>query len=132
MFNAIDISTSGLIAQRIRLNTIAMNIANVDTVESPEGGPYQRRAVIFAEGKDAHEREGTGVHVSEIVKEPVYRYEYDPQNPYANAQGYVKLPGINPVVEMVNGMEAQRAYEACMTAVTVSKAMLNSSLRLLA
>jgi len=132
MFRAIDISTSGLVAQRVRTNTIAMNIASADVVDSPDGGPYQRRSVTLAAGAEAKDRSGQGVHVSAIRKEPVYRWEYDPGHPYANAQGYVKLPGIDPLVEMVNLMEASRAYEANLTAIDVSKGMLNSSLRLLA
>ncbi len=132
MFNSIDISTSGLVAQRIRSNTIAMNIALADAVDSPDGGPYKRRSVVFSVGKNSNDSEGQGVHVSAINKEAVYRWEYDPQHPYANKDGYVKLPGINPLIEMVNLMEATRAYEANITAIEVSKAMLNSSLRLLA
>jgi len=132
MFNAIDISTSGLVAQRIRSNTAAMNIALADAVESPDGGPYQRRSVVFAAGSKPGDRTGNGVHVKEIEKQPVFRFEYDPSHPYANQDGYVKLPGIDPLVEMVNLMEASRAYEANITAVEVSKGMLNSSLRLLA
>lgn len=133
MFNAIDISTSGLVAQRVRLTTASMNIANADTVWDPaEGGPYKRRSVNFEVGKDARDRGGMGVHVAAINKEATYRTEYDPSNPYADANGYVKMPGVEPMLEMVNAMEAQRAYEANLTAIELSKAMLNSSIRLLA
>ncbi|KPK76468.1 MAG: hypothetical protein AMJ79_06605 [Phycisphaerae bacterium SM23_30] len=136
MFNAIDIATSGLVAQRVRSNTIAMNLASAEVVETPEGGPYQHQSVIFAVGKGPQDRSERGVHVSEIRKEPVFRYEYDPQHPYAINEGpragYVKLPDINPIMEMVDLMEAARAYEANITAIEVSKAMLGSSLRLLA
>ena len=132
MFNAIDISTSGMVAQRIRLNTVAMNIANADSVDSPDGGPYQRRSVIFNAGQHSGDRSDQGVHVSAVNKEAVYRWEKIPGHPYANEQGYVKLPGIDHLTEMVNGMEASRAYEANLTAIEVSKGMINSSLRLLA
>lgn len=132
MFNAIDISTSGLVAQRIRTDTIAMNIALAEAVETPEGGPYQRRSVVFAQGKNPADRSGQGVHVSKINQEAAFRWEYDPRHPYANQEGYVKLPDINPLIEMVNLMEASRAYEANITSIEVSKAMLSSSLRLLA
>lgn len=132
MINAIDISTSGLVAQRIRLNTVAMNIANVDSVDSPDGGPYQRRSVIFRTGINGQDRSGQGVHVSEIKKEVEFRLEYDPRNPYANAEGYVKMPAINHMVEMVNGMEASRAYEANLAAIEMGKTMFSNSLRLLA
>ncbi|MBN2211908.1 MAG: hypothetical protein JW709_10980, partial [Sedimentisphaerales bacterium] len=95
MFEAIDISTSGLVAQRVRLTAAAMNLANVDTVFDPAtGGPYQRRSVEFAAGMNRCDRGGQGVHVSEIRREKVFRTEYDPSNPYADENGYVKLPGI--------------------------------------
>ena len=132
MFQAIDVSTSGLVAQRIRLNTVAMNIANAEAVDSPEGGPYQRRQVLFATGQDSRDKTGQGVHVAAVEKEKAFRFEYDPSHPYANQNGYVKLPDINPLIEMANGMEASRAYEANITAIELSKSMLNSSLRLLA
>ena len=133
MFNALDISTSGLVAQRVRMNTIAMNIANSEVVHDPETNtPYQRRAVIFNSGRNPHDRSGSGVHVAAIQQQPAFRYQYDRSNPYANEQGYVKMPAIDTLVEMANGMEAQRAYEATLAAIDISKTMLNSSLRILA
>ncbi|MBN2063919.1 MAG: flagellar basal body rod protein FlgC [Sedimentisphaerales bacterium] len=131
MFKSLDISTSGLVAQRVRMNTCATNLANIDSVTSPEGGPYKRRSVIFEAGMEGG-NSGEGVKVASIEKQDTYRYEYDPANPYADARGYVKLPGIDPFVETVNMMEAQRAYEANLAAAEVSKSMLQSSLRLLA
>jgi len=130
MMEAIDISTSGLVAQRIRMNTIAMNMANIDSF-NPDGTPYQRRSVEFQAGSKAGDRSGQGVHVAEIRQEAVYRKEYDPSHPYADADGYVTLPGIDYLTEMTNMMLASRAYEANVTAVELSKSMLNSSLRLL-
>ena len=133
MFNAIDVSTSGLVAQRIRMNTVAMNIASADVVfDAAEGGPYKRRAVVFAAGMNGRDRSGQGVHVSAIEKQALYRYVHDPKHPLADDNGNVKMPAINPIVEMVNGMEAQRAYEANLAAIDLSKAMLGSSLRMLA
>ncbi len=129
--SAFDISTSGLVAQRIRMNTVAMNIANADSVDSPEGGPYRRRSVIFESGMNGMDRSDKGVHVSEIQKEETFRMKYDPKHPYANEEGYVKLPGINPLVEMVNGMEASRAYEANLAAMEMSKTISTNTLRLL-
>ena len=113
------------------MNTCANNLANMDSVTSPEGGPYKRRSVVFEAGMSP-DSDGAGVHVAEIEKENTFRYEFDPANPYADERGYVKLPGIDPMVETVNMMEAQRAYEANITAVEVSKSMLQSALRLLA
>lgn len=130
MFESMDISTSGLIAQRIRMNTVAVNIANVDSFEA-SGAPAPRRSVIFSTGRDPQDRTGQGVHVSAIEKQDVSRLVYDPAHPYANPDGYVRMPGIDHVVETVNMMEAQRAYEANIAALDVTKAMINSSLRLL-
>jgi len=132
MFNTIDISTSALVAQRVRMNTIAMNVANIDSVDSPDGGPYKRRSVVFESGASRNDNSEQGVHVSRIDKEELYRLEYEPSSPYADKNGYVKMPGIDPIVETVNMMMAQRAYEANVTAIEVSKSMMNSSLRLLA
>ena len=132
MYSAMDISASGLVAQRVRLNSIAMNIANADSVDSPEGGPYRRRSVIFEAGMHNGDRSGRGVHVSEIKKEPVFRWKHQPNHPYANEQGYVKLPGINHLVEMVNGMEAVRAYEANLAAMEMTRTMTDNTIRLLA
>lgn len=131
MFNTIDTSLSGMVAQRIRMNTISVNIANADAFDRA-GEPAKRRSVIFETGSNGRDSSGQGVHVAAINEQDVSRLEYDPSHPYANADGYVKMPGINPVVEMVNLMESQRAYEANLAAMDVSKAMLNSSLRLLA
>jgi len=131
MFNSIDISTSGLVAQRVRMNISAANLANIDSFTA-DGKPYQRRSVIFQVGTDAHDRSGQGVHVAAIDKQHTYRWEYNPDHPFANEDGYVKKPGIDQITETLNGMEAQRAYEANVTAIEVTKAMLNSSLRLLA
>ena len=131
MFNSIDISTSGLVAQRVRMNSVAMNVANADAF-NPDGTPFKRRAVMFQTGQNAADKTGQGVHVAAIRQESVYRYEYDPSHPFANEDGYVKLPGIDYLAEMVNGMEASRAYEANLAAIDLSKAMLSSSMRLLA
>jgi flagellar basal-body rod protein FlgC len=101
-------------------------------VATPEGGPYQRRSVIFESGRNPSDRSGRGVHVAQIEKQPVFRTEFQPAHPYADERGYVKLPGINPLMEMANMIEAQRAYEANVTAIQVGKEILHSSLRILA
>ena len=127
MFKAIDISTSGLLAQRARLDVASINLAQADTVFDPEeNGPFKKRNVLLAADK------GGGVRVAGIQKEAVYRTEHIPGNPYADAQGNVKKPGIDPMVEILNGMMAKAAYEANITTIELSKAMINSSLRILA
>ncbi|MBI9017095.1 MAG: flagellar basal body rod protein FlgC [Phycisphaerae bacterium] len=131
MFSAIDISTSGLAAQRVRMNTVAMNMANIDS-DNPDGtGPYKRRSVIFEVGMGPNNQKD-GVHVSKIEQEDNFRMEYDPNHHRADENGYVKMPAIDQMTEMVNMMEAERAYQANMTAMEVTKGMITSSLRLLA
>lgn len=142
MYGSLDISTSGMIAQRIRLTSIAANIANKDAILDENGAvnPYRRRQVMFSPGNPgAGSREGRalGVHVSEIVADQdAVRWAWDPDNPLANTdgprKGYVPTPDINTVVEQVNAMEASRAYEANVVAAEASKTMLAQALRLLA
>ena len=134
MFGSLDISTSALVAQRTRMNVLAANIANRFTTHDAEGNyaPYRRRIPVFATGDPASGSD-QGVHVSEILlaDSPLQR-KYDPTNPNADEQGYVMMPNIDPATEMVNALEAARAYEANITAAEVTKNMLQSSLRLLA
>ncbi|MBN1436474.1 MAG: flagellar basal body rod protein FlgC [Sedimentisphaerales bacterium] len=133
MFNSINIATSGMVAQRIRINTAAMNIASADVVwDANENGPYRRRAVNFSVGMSEGDDSGRGVHVSSIERQNSFKWVEDPDNPYANADGFVKMPDIDTFVETVNAMEAQRAYEANLAAIDLSKNMFNTSLRILA
>jgi flagellar basal-body rod protein FlgC len=110
----IGIANSALTAQSQRITLIAQNLANADSVNSPEGGPYQRRIAVFeaqqvGEGAGA----GTGVKVAEVVRDNSPAHEvYDPSNPFADAKGIVKTPNVNPVYEMVDMMQATRSYQA--------------------
>jgi flagellar basal-body rod protein FlgC len=134
MFDALDIGASGLQAQRTRLDTIAANIANVNTTRDANGNkiPYRRRFVVFAPGQ-ANDPNKPGVHVSSIAQDPSpFVKRFDPGNPDADADGYVKLPNVDLSIEFVNALEASRAYEANVTMIETTKAMMNSSLRLLA
>lgn len=139
--NPIDISASALVAQRTRLNTIANNLANVSTTEDAAGNnnPYIRQRVIFRPGFE----DGTssaGVHVATIQDdspddpgnlgaEP-FRLKYEPGHPNANEQGYVRYPNVDVTRELVNALEAARAYEANIQAIEVFKAMGNQISRL--
>jgi flagellar basal-body rod protein FlgC len=137
MYGSLDISTSGLIAQRTRLESISANIANQDTYTDAAGRnvPFARRMVFFAPGdptaKDPQGRQ-LGVHVASIEQDHSYSLKWDPHNPLADAGGYIKYPDINPTFEMMNYMEASRAYEANLVAAEASKTMLAQALRLLA
>jgi flagellar basal-body rod protein FlgC len=132
MFGALDISTSGLVAQRIHLDTVAGNIANAQVTRRADGqpGPYLRQVALFAPG-DVNGK--PGVHVAKIAEDHQGRPRkvHDPSHPDADAQGYVLYPNIDLSTEMINGMVAVRAYEANITAVEATKSILAASLRLL-
>jgi flagellar basal-body rod protein FlgC len=134
MFGSLDISASALIAQRTRMEVIASNMANKDSIYDASGrySPFRRRLAILAAGDPSTGR-GEGVHVEEIaLDQSEFRKVYSPGHPDADAQGYVEYPNIDPAVEMINALEASRAYEANITAVEATKSMMRASLRLLA
>ncbi len=143
MYGSLDISTSGMVAQRIRLESIQANIANANTILDAQGNvsPFQRRMVMFAPGAPSSSNPSArelGVHVAQIEldRTPVRPREYDPDSPYAYKtgpyKGYVASTNINPVVEHVNALEAGRAYEANVAAAEATKTMIAQALRLLA
>lgn len=138
MYGALDISTSGLVAQRVRLDTIAGNIANKDATSRADSrpGPYRRRVVLLAPGNPQAGRDAPGVHVRGIVEDPSPpRLVWDPQHPdrirSGPLAGYVRYPNVDLTVEMVNAIEAVRAYEANLTVAEATKSMLRASLQLL-
>lgn len=138
MYGALDISTSGMIAQRTRMAVISANIANANTILDSQGNlnPYKKRIVHFEPGDPTSADpagRSMGVHVSEIGRdEHAIRYQYEPGNPYANEDGYVPYPDISPQLEQINAMTAARAYEANVVAAETTKTMMAQALRLLA
>lgn len=142
MYGALDVSTSGMIAQRARVEAAAANIANADTILDSKGelNPYRPRIVHFSVGDpSAKTAEGrsSGVHVSRIELDPSPpNLKWDPDNPYAfksgASAGYVPTPNVNPVWEQMNAMEAARAYEANVMAAEATKTMTAQALRLIA
>lgn len=140
MYGALDISTSGMIAQRTRLEVIAANLANQGTLLDAEGklSPYQRRIVRFAPAKAGRGGEVMGVRVAAIELDPTppQPRKYDPESPYAYKdgpyKGYVAETNVNPVVEQINAVEAARAYEANIAAAEAIKQMTAQALRLIA
>ncbi len=138
MYGSLDISTSGMIAQRIRMGAIAANIANSETILDSSGNlnPFRKRLVHFSSGNpSAMSRSGRamGVHVAEIEADAdAIRPRYIPGSPYADEQGYVPYPDINPSLEQINAMQAARSYEANVVAAETSKQMMAQALRLLA
>jgi flagellar basal-body rod protein FlgC len=125
MANSVDINASALSAQRKRMDIIAQNIANAETTRTPEGGPYRREQVVFTLNDLG------GVDATEVVQDPrPPRLVYQPGHPDADAAGYVALPNVNLVEEMVDMISAMRSYEANVTAINAAKTMAQSALDL--
>lgn len=134
MFGLLDISTSGLIASRTRLEVSAANIANIESLTNATGEyePYRRRFAVLAAG-DPSEGAADGVHVDsiQIDQSPLLK-RYEPGSPFADADGYVGYPNVSIVVEQMNAMEAARAYEANITAIEATKSMMTVALQMIA
>jgi len=161
-FNAFDISASALSAQRVRMDTIASNIANINTTKNPDGTPgvYRRKEAVFSSvysdklnqrGSDnfmsdlkdiknvlqggVEENSGVvskGVKIMEIAEDyqsPLKRV-FNPSHPDADKEGYVNLPNVNVVNEMVDMMSASRAYEANVTTIRATKSMMSSAMKI--
>lgn len=131
MFGALDISTSGLVAQKTRLTVITANQANSATLLNADGeyDPYRRKFAVFAPGDG---RGGPGVHVEEIETDmSEFNKRYQPGHPFADESGYVSYPNVNSVVESMNAMEAARSYEANIAAAEATKSMMTVTLKLL-
>ena len=140
-FGAMDISASGMTAQRLRTDIISQNIANVNTTRDENGQPYKRRTVVFEENPSnsfndylsvASSSIGNGVKVSAIVEDNTtpMTMVYDPSHPDADEEGYVYYPNVNTVTEMTNMIDASRAYEANITAFNATKAMTTQALQI--
>ncbi len=132
MFGAFDISTSALSAQRIRLDTISSNIANVDSVLGPDGkpAPYRRLYPVFQAQAMAGGGMGVGVSAIEQDQSP-FTQKYEPGSSAADGKGYVAYPNIDLSTEYVNALETTRAYEANVTAIETTKSMMSATLRVL-
>lgn len=134
VFSSMDISASGMTAQRTRLDVISQNIANVNSTRDADGNVYRRKSVIFQEKNypsfsevlvNATGSVGKGVKISQIfedTEEPL-KMVYDPSNPDADEDGYVYYPNVNTVTEMTDMIDASRSYEANVTAFNASKNM---------
>ncbi len=132
MSKALDISARGMAAQTTRLRVIAENLANQDTTGSdPHTEPYRRKTVTFADTMDR----ALGVPLVSVAKigtdpSPFSR-RYDPSHPAADAQGYVRMPNVNPFVEMMDMRDAQRSYNANLSVMQVERGMLSRTIGLL-
>ena len=144
MFGGMEISASALTAQRLRMNVTAENLANAQTTRGADGQPYRRKEVVLqsvAQGgfgaqlsaaMGGAEGRAGGVEVAGIQEDQTNgKLVYDPSHPDANAQGYVRMPNVDTVTEMVDLIDAQRAYEANVTAMQASKQMFAKTLEIL-
>ncbi|HYE84028.1 MAG TPA: flagellar basal body rod protein FlgC [Clostridia bacterium] len=140
--NSINISASGLTAEKLRMDVISKNIANVNTTRTEDGTPYRRQVVVFQEG-DKHmsfsdylndasrSLIGSGVKVVGISEDKTpFKSVYDPGHPDADEKGYVKMPNVDVMTEMVNMITASRAYEANVTAINSAKSMALKALEI--
>ena len=126
-FSVLDTAATGLSAQRIRINVISSNVANVKTTRTEEGGPYRKKNVVFEQV--LYGKHKGGVKVMDILpdqKPPMLVYE--PSHPDANEEGYVAYPNINPIEELVNILEASRSYEANVTIINTAKQLAQQAI----
>jgi flagellar basal-body rod protein FlgC len=145
-FNALQISASGLSAERTRMDVIANNLANAQSTRTENGTPFRRQEVILQSNTQSFASvlnqqvaskaqpggEPGGVRVVEVSEDPTpNRQIYDPGHPDADANGYVSMPNVNPVTEMVDLIAASRSYEANINAMQTAKQMFSKTLDLL-
>jgi len=131
LFSALKVSSSGMSLQRTRMNVISSNMANINTTRTPEGGPYRRKEVVaqaeplksqgFEQAMGEAVREVKVTEIKEDKSPP--RMVYDPSHPDADENGYVAMPNVNMLEEMLDMMNASRAYEANAAAVNAAKTM---------
>ena len=128
MFNVFTIAGSALNAQSMRLNTTASNLANADSVVGADGQPYRAKQVVFAATPVAGPS-AQGVRVTQVVESAApMRLVYEPNNPAANAEGYVEMPNVNVVEEMVNMISASRSYQNNVEVMSTAKTLLQRTL----
>ena len=143
LFTAMDVSASGLYAERVRMNTLASNLANARTTRTPGGGPYKRLDPVFQAVPLEDRLRELGVTTTQTksgvyaVQVPMIKQDngqpqmiYDPKHPDADARGFVALPNVNVVEEMVNLITASRSYEAGVTVMQTLKGMAQSALNI--
>jgi len=141
MFDAINISSSALTAEKTRIDIISKNIANANTTRATNGMPYRRQMVVFKESRENSFEDylsnyyskfnGNGVEIENIVEdESPFKMKYEPGHPDADENGYVMMPNVDVVVEMVDLIDAQRSYEANITAINTTKSMMMNALEI--
>ena len=139
-FSAMDISTTGLITQRYRMNVAAENLANMETTQTEQGGPYRRKMLVLSEKPTERFRDllgriqakSAGVEVEEVMSsQEDYRLVHNPSHPHADPEtGFVAMPNVDLLTEVADMMVARRAYDASITAIANTKSMVLKALEI--
>lgn len=141
-FTSLDIGATGLTAQRLRMDTISQNIANVNTTRTEDGTAYRRKVVVFEEkspdtpfseylNQSSRKLVGGGVRVAKVVEDTsAFKKIYEPGHPDADQDGYVEMPNVDILTEMVNMISATRSYEANVTSINTTKSMAMKALEI--
>jgi flagellar basal-body rod protein FlgC len=132
MFDSLRIAASGMTAERLRMDVIAENLANASTTRGADGQPYRRKEVVLSEGSPSFDDVLRGVKVAGVVEDPrPLRRVHDPGHPDADKDGFVTLPNVQPVTEMVDLITASRGYEADVQSMNTAKQMFLKALDIL-
>jgi flagellar basal-body rod protein FlgC len=128
MFDSLNISASGMTATQLWMDVVSSNLANADSTKAANGQPYRRKEILLSEASPSFGAVLGGVQVDGIANDPSpLRQVYDPGNPEADKQGYVSMPNVNPVTEMVDLISASRGYESNVTAMNAAKQMFSKT-----
>jgi len=128
LFNVFDIAGSAMAAQSQRLNVVASNLSNADSATSSTGQPYRARQVVFSTAQVSPQG-ASGVRVADVIDDPSpMKQVYEPKHPLANAEGYVTMPNVNVVEEMVNMISASRSYQTNVEMMNTAKTLLLKTL----
>jgi len=138
LFKGLEIATTGMAAQKVRMDIVSSNLANINSTKDKDGLPYRRKIPVFeAVLESESEKYKTNfslskVRIKKVIEDPSpFKLKYDPTNPLADDKGFVKLPNIDPMREMVDMISAMRTYEANLTAFNTHKDMLLKSLEII-
>ena len=141
IFSSMNINATALTAERLRMDIISKNIANAQTTRTKNGQPYKRQVAVFQEAdgnssfksilQSKKQKDAGGVEVVGVVEDnSEFKLKYEPGHPDADENGYVKMPNVDLITEMVDMITAQRSYEASATAVTTARAMLQKAIEI--
>ena len=131
LFNVFNVSGSAVSAQSQRLNVVASNLANAESVAGPDGQPYKARQVVFQTQLVGTEQSSAGVRVAQVIEDNAApRRVHNPDHPLADEQGYVTMSNVNPVEEMVNMISASRSYQTNIDVMNTAKSLLQKTLQL--